>query len=53
MNPHVLRWRVPLVLACREHHVPPALAAAVMDAESGGNPDALSPAGAMASCSIV
>lgn len=36
MRDAVLSWQEPLVLACRKHGVPPSLAAAIMDAESGG-----------------
>lgn len=36
MRELVEQWRATVVLACRQHHVPPALAAAVIEVESGG-----------------
>ena len=46
MSENVLRWTELILYSCQRHGVPPSIVAAVIDAESGGNPEAVSPAGA-------
>lgn len=46
MSGEVLRWAEVFIPLAESHNVPPALVAAVIDAESGGNSEAVSPAGA-------
>jgi hypothetical protein len=43
----VLRWEAPILAAARTHGVDPNLVAIVMLVESGGNPSAVSPSGAL------
>lgn len=43
----VLRWREPVMAASATYGVPPEVIMGIMDIESGGNPDAVSPQGAM------
>ncbi len=43
----VMQWQSLIVQASRAHNVPAGLLAAIMSVESGGNPSAVSPAGAL------
>lgn len=47
MNPEVSRWAALIVKHARTNNLQPALVAGLIATESGGNPDAVSPAGAV------
>ncbi len=47
MSDNVLRWQKDIEASAQKYHVEAALVAAVIETESGGDPDALSPVGAI------
>lgn len=47
LNDRVLRWQKEIEAAAEKYHLEPALLAAVIEQESGGEPEALSPVGAI------
>ncbi len=47
LRDRVLRWQTPIEAASAKYQLDPALIAAVIEQESGGDPEALSPAGAI------
>ncbi len=47
MNPNVLRYRDLIVDTARRYYLAPSLVAGLIEVESGGNPDAVSKAGAV------
>ncbi len=47
LKDRVLRWQQPIEAAAAKYRLDPALIAAVIEQESGGDPEALSPAGAV------
>ena len=47
LNDRVLRWQTAIEASAKKYQLEPALIAAVIEQESGGDPNSLSPAGAM------
>lgn len=47
LNNRVLRWQKEIEAAAEKYHLEPALLAAMIEQESGGEPEALSPVGAI------
>ena len=47
LNDRVLRWQKEIEAAAKKYHLEPAMIAAVIEQESGGEPEVLSPVGAI------
>jgi len=47
LNDRVLRWQKEIELAAKKYQLEPSLIAAVIEQESGGDPDSVSPVGAL------
>ena len=47
LNDRVLRWQKEIEVAAKKYSLEPSLIAAVMEQESGGDPDSVSPVGAL------